>query len=105
MRAISASLMPLISRREQRIAGGEAAGAGGLRPGKRSVGSGPVDSSSLRAGEEQAEFVRDDGVSATVQSPAEALMSTGRTCTPDSRASVMMTRLGYMPGSWVSTPA
>src|SRR5690242_3341336 len=104
MRAISASLMPLISRREQRIARG-VAGPGGLRPGKRSAWSGPVDSRSLRAEEEQAEFVRDDGVSATVHSPAEALMSTGRTCTPDRRASAMITRLGYMPGSWVSTPA
>src|SRR5579859_3769576 len=123
MRVISASLMPLISRREQRIACG-AAGAG-LRPGRRSAWSGPVDSRILRAAErpargrpgsgssaagpwasagggkggegregeggkldreKSAAFVRGDGFSA-FQCPDEALMSTGRTWTPDRRAS------------------
>ena len=44
----SASLMPLTSRREQRIAWGES--TGGLRPGRRSAWSGPEDSRNRRTG-------------------------------------------------------
>src|SRR5690349_18428380 len=117
MRATSASLMPLTSRREQRIACGAPAGVEALRLGRRSAWSGPVVSSSLRAKERFARAgwlsdagrggrlrcapgpagtlgekwgdgaepadVLDDGVVSALQSPAEALTSTGRTWTPD----------------------
>jgi hypothetical protein len=36
---------------------------------------------------------------------AEAFTSTGSTGTPRSRASLTISRFGYIPGSWVSTPA
>ncbi len=45
------------------------------------------------------------GDRSTVYSRADLLTSRGRMPMPNWRASSRMSRLGYMPGSWVSTPA
>ena len=69
MRATSASLMPLTSVSESRIAW--------------------ASSRSPRS---------------TTYDAALALTSSPSTPTPNCRASSRISRLGYMPGSWVSTP-
>ena len=81
-RATSPSLMPLTSASESRIAHGDPSGRSG--------------SSGARPG---------TGARSTRYSPVLALTSTPRTVMPSDRASSRSSRLGYMPGSWVSTPA